>query len=254
MPNLKAYLEKVAHDERRITELRESVYRSMLSDSSEIKEGNFTCISNGDLSLLFSLYDRHFFRGELTHALTSDGRAIYFRLSRRMTSSAGNIKFSRPIPGVEKHVILSISLPLLGQTFLDIKRPITVNGVSCRDRLEALQRVFEHELVHLVEFLLWGESSCRRERFRDIAFRLFGHSGVSHRLVTQLERAWKKYDVKVGDRVAFEFEGREYRGVVNRITKRATVLVEDPRGTPYTDGKRYAKYYIPLSMLRKADR
>ena len=57
---------------------------------------------------------------------------------------------------------------------------------------------------------------------------------------------------RVGDRVTFLFEGVRHVGVVNRITRRATVLVESPAGTAYSDGKRYVKFYIPLPMLEKA--
>ena len=50
----------------------------------------------------------------------------------------------------------------------------------------------------------------------------------------------------------FSNEGQQRRGFVNRITKRATVLVQDKKGTPYSDGKRYVKYYVPLNQLRRA--
>jgi len=43
-----------------------------------------------------------------------------------------------------------------------------------------------------------------------------------------------------------------HEGTVNRITKRATVLVEDPEGEPYSDGKRYRKYLVPLQLLTRA--
>jgi hypothetical protein len=49
--------------------------------------------------------------------------------------------------------------------------------------------------------------------------------------------------------VRFRIDGRELEGIVNRVTKRATVLVRDERGTPYSDGWRYAKYYVPVSQL-----
>ena len=39
---------------------------------------------------------------------------------------------------------------------------------------------------------------------------------------------------------------------MNRITKRATVLVEDPQGILYSDGKHYKAFYIPLPMLASA--
>jgi hypothetical protein len=36
---------------------------------------------------------------------------------------------------------------------------------------------------------------------------------------------------------------------VNRVTKRATVLVPDPAGLEFSDGTRYRPYYVPLSLL-----
>jgi hypothetical protein len=119
-------------------------------------------------------------------------------------------------------------------------------------RLEAAQRVFEHELIHLAEMLVFGRSSCAAEPFRELAWGWFGHTETKHDLVTQQERARAKFDVRVGDRVTFTFEGTPYTGVVNRITRRATVLVEDARGQAYSDGKRYLKFYIPLTMLQRA--
>jgi hypothetical protein len=53
--------------------------------------------------------------------------------------------------------------------------------------------------------------------------------------------------------VRFSFEGVQHTGIVNRISKRATVLVEDNRGVRYTNGKRYAKFYVPLQSLKVAE-
>ena len=57
------------------------------------------------------------------------------------------------------------------------------------------------------------------------------------------------FGIVAGSRVQFEYEGRLYSGIVNRVTKRATILVEDPGGLRYSDGKRYTKFYIPLDHL-----
>ena len=80
---------------------------------------------------------------------------------------------------------------------------------------------------------------------------IFGHGASTHDLVTPAERAVMKFDLRIGDAVRFEFEGRAMQGVVNRVNRRATVLVESPKGVRYTNGKRYEKFYIPLGMLRK---
>jgi hypothetical protein len=107
-------------------------------------------------------------------------------------------------------------------------------------------------LLHLLEMMAAGRSNCAAEPYRRAAWDLFAHSETRHDLVTQHERALTQFDVRVGDRVAFEFEGMRRVGVVNRITRRATILVEDPRGVLYKDGKKYLKFYVPLSMLQKA--
>ena len=60
-----------------------------------------------------------------------------------------------------------------------------VNGLLCRDRTEALQRVFEHELLHLLEMLIWARSSCSAARFRGLAWNYFGHTATKHDLITQ---------------------------------------------------------------------
>jgi predicted NAD-dependent protein-ADP-ribosyltransferase YbiA (DUF1768 family) len=51
------------------------------------------------------------------------------------------------------------------------------------------------------------------------------------------------------DRVRFSLEGRMQEGRTNRIAQRATVLVEDSAGRAYSDGRHYAKFYVPLELL-----
>jgi hypothetical protein len=72
-------------------------------------------------------------------------------------------------------------------------------------------------------------------------------------LITPRERAMVKFGIRPGMKVRFRFDGAEHQGIVNRINKRATVLVEDRQGAPYSDGKRYAKFYVPVPLLRVAD-
>jgi hypothetical protein len=144
-----------------------------------------------------------------------------------------------------------LSSTLLFHAFDDVDRPITVTGLRCNNRLQAMQRVCEHELVHLLEMFFWNDSSCSQCRFQDIAFRFFGHTEHSHDLITQRERAARNFGVRVGAFVRFRHEGKWLRGWVNRITRRATVLVEDPRGERFTDGKQYVRFYVPIEQLKK---
>lgn len=228
------------------------VRQELLRRSRFVREGDFREIGVPDLSLLFDLYDRRFFGGALGRAL-GDRRRLRFRLSSRMTSAGGKTFAFPPVsPGQLPRYEIAVSTHLLFTNFGAGRRSVEVNGLRCRDRLEALQRVFEHELLHLAELLARGKSSCRARAFGDLARRLFGHADVTHRLVTPRERAAESHGVRPGDRVRFTYGGMSREGRVNRITKRATVLVEDPRGVPYSDGRRYVAYYVPLAGLRPA--
>ena len=234
-----------------------AIYRQVLAESTALDAGNFSAISPADLARMFELYDAGFFEGALRSAVDREaGGRLKFRFSRRMTSVGGTTtRFRhRSPPGQPPKTSyeIAVSSTLLFQSFADLERSVLVNGIECRDRLEALQRIFEHELLHLLEMLAWGHSSCAGSNYRLLARRVFAHPEVKHQLVTQRERALTRHQIRVGERVSFDYEGEHLSGVVNRITRRATVLVERADGAPYTDGKRYAKYYIPLLMLRKA--
>jgi hypothetical protein len=168
-----------------------------------------------------------------------------------MTRSAGTttrkVRCRRGLPHTSYEI--AISAYLLFHTFRGEERTIRVSGIVCYDRLQALQRVFEHELIHLVEMLAWGDSACSGQRFQALAFKFFRHTDHRHELITPYERAVVQYGIRPGDRVAFQIDGVWHAGIVNRITKRATVLVENPRGQLFDDGRRYLKFYVPLRML-----
>jgi len=234
------------------------IYEAVLDESPRIRAGNFTVIAAADLELLFRLYDAEFFRGLLAEMLAEDGaHPMGFRLSRRLIRSAGQtirqvrrVRSGRRIVDQTEYEI-AVSTTLLFSTFQNVEREVVVGGLACHDRLEALQRIFEHELLHLAEFLGWGKSSCSAANFHALSRRIFAHEGHTHDLVTPREQAAVAFDVRVGDIVEFDLDAKRHRGRVNRITRRASVLVEDPRGEPFNDGRCYLTFYVPLPLLRK---
>jgi hypothetical protein len=234
------------------------IHEAMRAESPHVRESDFTVIGTDDLDRLFVWYDREFFRGRLAEMLVEDrAYPVLFRLSRRLVRAAGQtIRQVRRVPNSVKPAVkveyeITVSATLLYSTFKDVERTVTVGGRVCRDRLEALQRIFEHELLHLAEFLGWGRSNCRADNFHALSRRIFAHEGAFHDLITPREQAQVVFDIHVGDHVSFEIDGVPHSGRVNRITRRATVLVENPRGMLYSDGKRYIRFYIPLHLLRK---
>lgn len=225
------------------------VHAEVLGKSRYITAANFKQVHPNDLQLLFDIYDDQFFQGQIRRELGDT--PLHFRLSKRMTSSGGKTASyrRRGDPG-SRWFEITASTALLFQCFAgEDHRPIVCSGITCRDRLDALQRVMEHEITHLIEMLLWEDSSCRKPRFHSVTRRFFGHTENNHKLITPREHALVKFGVQPGSRVRFRFDGAEHTGVVNRINKRATVLVEDADGERYSDGKKYMKYYIPVQML-----
>ncbi len=240
-------------DAEQVRQRTTAIYRTSLRESRHMNAGNFTAFHAEDLDRLFNLYDDIFFEGQCKQLL--EDSPLEFRISRRMTSAGGKttrVTRRRPKKNQAKQSFeIAVSSTLLFQTFHDVDRSISVTGIQCNDRFEALQRVFEHEMVHLLEMLLWKDSSCSRARFQQIANGWFAHTEHTHQLITPRERALAKFGIQAGDHVCFVFEGQRYEGFVNRITKRATVLVEDRQGIRYSDGRSYRKFYVPVELLQR---
>jgi hypothetical protein len=231
------------------------IQTTVLQHSRAMADENFSATSVADLRLMSELYDSIYFDSSCIALAKHYGMA--FRWSSRMTRAGG--KTTRTVRratirrAAEIHYEITLSSSLLFQTFQEDSRPIKVCGRPCHHRLEAMQRIVEHEAIHLAEMLVWIDSDCAAGRFQAIANRLFGHTEHRHELVTQRERAAKLFDIRVGSRVYFMHDGHPVQGVVNRITRRATVLVESPHGEMYSNHKRYLKYYIPITALKTSN-
>ncbi len=207
-------------------------------------QGNFEQFGAQDIRQLFELYDRHFFDNYFAKEYSGK---IFFKLSMNLTKTGGKVTSRKN----SDYYIITLSAFLLYKTFKREKRDILVNGIVCKDRLEAAMRILEHEIVHLIELITYKQSSCKQARFREMAHRLFLHTETTHQLVTQKEAACRDFHLHIGDMVEFEFEGENCRGVMSGIRKRATVMVGDKKGDYKDDkGNKYKKYYVPLQVLK----
>jgi len=236
-------------DHREVRRLQGEIHAQTLLLSRCIDRPNFNRMGNDDVARMVRMYDERFFAGLIVPTAAAEG--ISFKVSSRMTRIAGKL-VTHYVEGSHqgrRHFELVLSSTLLFQTFEDVNRPVEVTGCRCTNRLEAMQRIVEHELVHLVEMLIWNAGDCSEPRFQSIARRYFIHTDFQHDLITQRERAAIKFNIRVGDQVRFPHEGRYLEGRVNRITRRATVLVPHPQGERFRDGSRYLRFYVPLEKL-----
>ena len=230
----------------RISDWTRDIGGRLLEASRFATEPDFTRLHAEDVEFLFRAYDARFLDGKCGTLLGPDG--VGFRLSTRMSRAGGKTTRYRRPDGTTRFEI-AVAASVLFDGFRAGDPEVTVGGLPCRHRLEALQRLFEHELVHLAEWLCWDESRCSRKRFQGIAQRLFAHRAHTHQLVTRRARA-AKLGIGVGAQVRFSYRGERLEGRVNRITKRATVLVENPKGELWSDGRRYLRFYVPLGELQ----
>lgn len=221
-----------------------------------LADGTLDALRYDHLQSLFAAYDRACFGGLLARRLAeAKTLPLVFRMSSRLTSAGGKTTRrtwpDRDDPHGPRFVAYEIAFSslLLFESFRGEERQVVVCGVPCRDRLDAFLRLFEHEVTHLFEFLDRGASDCRAPPFRYVASRLFGHEASTHDLVTRRERARVELGIRVGDRVSFVAPEGEFTGVVERITRRATVRVELP-----VPGDRCVvrRYYVPLPLLTRA--
>jgi hypothetical protein len=245
-------VETTRFDASQIAAHAAQVQADVLRQTRYLDAPNFTRIHPSDLAILFAAYDDVCFGGKLKQALGA--MPLTFALSKRMTSAGGKTACITDRRTGFRRFEISVSVAILFTCFRDDDhRPIVTSGIVCHHRLDALQRVLEHEITHLAEMLLWDKSSCAQPRFHSITYRLFGHTENKHQLITPRERAIAKFGIRPGMQVRFRFDGVEHTGIVNRVNKRATVLVEDARGQRYDNGKHYAKFYIPVSQLQAVE-
>lgn len=245
-------IRSVPFDPEKIASKSKLIAHTLCVASQWIDKPNFDCFHPRDLELLFDLYDGMFFDNQVRPSLGET--LLSFQLSNRMTSRGGKTaRYGDPRTGRLVKYEITISSTLMYETEFEQGERSLVTGIECLTRLDALQRIFEHELIHLIEMSLFQNSSCAQPQFQSIAFRFFGHTDHRHQMMTPRQRARTDFGIRAGMRVRFEYADRQFEGLVNRITKRATVLVEDPEGLPYSDGKRYQKFYIPVEMLEPLD-
>ena len=234
--------------------LSRTAYDYVLSNSHHITNPEFKTISPADLGLLFQVTDELYFDGLVGKLCERVAiRPLSFRLSTRMTSTGGMTTMQHPVRSPERHLQFEIAIATtpLFESFGGSEKA-SVGGVPCNDRLQALQRIMEHEMVHLVELLLTRDSNCSAAPFKRVVSNFFGHTQSNHRLMTPSDTARTRLGIGPGDRVRFDRGQHTLDGILQRVTKRATVLVPDSKGTQYDDGQRYVKYYVPLTQLRRA--
>lgn len=241
----------IKYDSNTINTKRDLIKKNLYEQSKNIKSVDFIKISDNDLFILYKLYDEIFLESWFKENFKGK---IVFKMSRQLSKAAGNTKTKKNIymlkpEDVEFEIKISIN-HLANMDKAD--RSKFVGGIEVTNKLDSLMLVFEHELCHVIEFLIYKKSNCSKGNFRNLICNLFGQIESTHKLVSNSEANYHEYGIRVGDRVTFEYGGQILHGIINKMNKRAIVMSPSNQGK-YVDksGQHYTKYYIPLSCLAK---
>lgn len=187
------------------------------------------------LNQMFKLYDYWFFSNLIYYGLNKGKGSVVFEISNRMTSTGGTC--SRK--GICTYLI-KLSANRLNKLTPGNLPPI--NGIVPKDRIEGLQLIFEHELIHMVLSLFINNIIGHNDLYRTIVFNLFGHTKVVHKISDTKLGKFTKKDFNIGDAIHFYNKKKEnVRGKIIKLNpKRARI-----------DTDRGAIYDVPYEMLKK---
>lgn len=157
------------------------------------------------LNDMFKLYDYLFFSNIISYGLGKrTSGLIKFEFSDRLTSTGGTCRRD----GICSYTI-KISSDRLNKLLPENIGNIQVNGITPIDKINALQLIFEHELVHAILSLFKNDLSGHNNLYKTIVKNLFGHTKTTHGITDkklsptkQLNR-YTKYDFNMDDNVYF---------------------------------------------------
>lgn len=224
-----------------IVERRAQILTFLCSIDDGFRQTPVRSIHMKTLSAMLDAYDVLFFENTLKRAYAG----LKVTLSSRMTSSAGKFIYIRNQDPLRVKAEIRMSSDFLVRLE---HGPFLLNGLTAQTPQEAFLMVFEHELCHALEVMLYRETG-HSNRFLSLANSLFGHTEVKHSLPTRRAEAARD-GIRVGAVCSFVYQERTLSGRITHIGKKATVMVQSYAGE-YRDsqGRRYSKYYVPLECL-----
>jgi hypothetical protein len=165
------YISKLSPNKLKL--IRNQVYETFKRFANSVTE-----MTISDLHDFFNLYDQLCFKGDLSRYLGQEKFGFEFRTTGEPTFTTTGIC----LPS-NKVCDYTITIPI--HFFEKVKGPTNIAGDICNDQLECLQRVIEHEMVHLVIFMFCGDryiTDQHGELFMKMVKDLFGHTDYKHYL------------------------------------------------------------------------
>lgn len=226
-------LEKMFNSEYEQIKIKKIVYNNIFVNvfDSSTKIDN---LKSGHIKNIFKIIDKIYFKNNIKNYLKKNNIKLDFKVSKKLTCTAGICKYITP---TNYQIVLSSTI--INNIFRDNTKVLKINGIKCFNSIECLINLFEHELVHLIIFLLCPElgkgHGGHTHTFKNIAHNIFGHTDYVHMLLTgdydKYENKIKliKQNLKIGNIINIKFKnGKIMMGYVIKLSnKKVKVILEN---------------------------
>ena len=161
------YTKKLSSDE--LDKIRNKVYKEFRKYKDSV-----TKMSSEELHKLFKRYDELCFDGDIQSYMKNANYSLRFKTSGEDTFTT---------EGICTYKVCDYTVTIPTEYFGNVKEMTIVAGHPCKDQLECLLRVIEHELVHLIIFMFCGDPFVTDQHgplFMNTVRDLFGHTDHRH--------------------------------------------------------------------------
>ena len=156
-------------DPEELDKIRSTIYKEFRKYRNSV-----TKMSSNELHTLFKRYDELCFDKDIQKYMKDAKYSLRFKTNGEDTFTTEGICINR---------VCNYTVTIPTEYFKNVNGVTIVAGHQCKDQLECLQRVIEHELVHLLIFMFCGDPFVTDQHgplFMKMANDLFGHTDHRH--------------------------------------------------------------------------
>jgi hypothetical protein len=250
------YLGKGVRTKEQTEYLRRKIHKEIVKKHGHV-------LNDQVLQDLFDAYDKEFFNNEIKKHAKKKNYTFSFAIGEKMTSTAGVCSFKTR----ECKIQIKISRPIYNEIFSKGENSHRLGGLLCYDKLECVQLIFEHELIHALIDLFCPEIMQRQagykkrgnthpKTFTEAAFWQFGHTEYRHDLLGGEGSALEKKSEQAKEFKQVLKKGAKvlvYSGKEKRETE-ATILNDPVKGANrismrLADGRRFGIPYVSIIKI-----
>lgn len=174
-------------------------------------------INRNIIKKIFNLIDKYIFNDSIKKKIKDNGYTLDFETSNRYKNIAGTFSARN------SELAITFSKKILDNLFKENVKRVTLGGIYCHNLLETLVNIMEHEITHMILFLLKNhelnigeEKSGHTITFKKFMYNLYGHTQISHSLNLgdidehHKNNAENREKLKIGNRI----KCKKYEGIM----------------------------------------